>query len=313
MNDNYLWDGSGEPNPEIRRLENALGRFRDNRPAPDFRTLTQATLTLPAPRRVRISFFAAFAGMAAAALLAVGVVKYENSLHRPSISHSAWNVATKEGAPRIGTKMIGINGQSAALQAGETLETDENSRATISTTPPVKSTSIRTRACAPSNRVPVRSVSPSIAAQFTPRFGRPRAASSWIRLQPLPWISAASIRSTWTIRARDFCKLHSAGLASSSTAMNPSSRQARPARRIQFQVPARPISKTLQQNCVKLSHNSIPEAQRPRSAAPHSESFSLKLANAMHSHSGIYSRARMNRIDRASLTGSHRSFPLQPA
>ncbi len=132
MNDNYLWDGSGEPNPEIQRLENALGRFRHNRPAPDFRTLTQATLTLPAPRRVRISFFAAFAGMAAAALLAVGVVKYENSLHRPSISHSAWNVATKEGAPRIGTKMIGINGQSAALQAGETLETDENSRATIS-------------------------------------------------------------------------------------------------------------------------------------------------------------------------------------
>ncbi len=72
MNDNYLWDGSGEPDPEIQRLENTLGRFRHNRPAPDFRALTQATLTLPAPRRVRISFIAAFAGLAAAALLAVG-------------------------------------------------------------------------------------------------------------------------------------------------------------------------------------------------------------------------------------------------
>jgi hypothetical protein len=132
MNDNYLWDGSGEPDPEIQRLENALGRFRHNRPAPDFRALSPATLTLPAPRRVRISFIAAFAGMAAAALLAVGVVEYENSLHRTSISQSAWNVSTKEGAPRIGAKMIGINGQLAALQAGETLETDENSRATIS-------------------------------------------------------------------------------------------------------------------------------------------------------------------------------------
>ncbi len=132
MNDNYLWDGSGEPDPEIQKLENALGRFRHNQPAPDFRALSPATLTLPAPRRVRISFIAAFVGLAAAALLAVGVVEYENSLHRPSISQSAWNVSTREGAPRIGAKMIGINGEMAPLQAGETLETDENSRATIS-------------------------------------------------------------------------------------------------------------------------------------------------------------------------------------
>jgi len=131
MNDNYLWDGSGEPDPEIQRLENALGRFRHNRPAPDFRALTQATLTLPAPRRVRMSFIAAFAGLAAAALLAVGVVEYENSLHRTSISQSAWNVSTKEGVPRIGANMIGINGEMAPLQTGQTLETDQNSRATI--------------------------------------------------------------------------------------------------------------------------------------------------------------------------------------
>ncbi len=132
MNDNYLWDGSGEPDPEIQRLENALGRFRHNRPAPDFRALTPATLTLPAPRRVRISFIAAFAGLAAAALLAVGVVEYKSALHRPSINQSAWNVSTKEGAPRIGANMIGINGEMAPLQAGQTLETDQNSRATIS-------------------------------------------------------------------------------------------------------------------------------------------------------------------------------------
>jgi hypothetical protein len=131
MSDNYLWDGSGDPDPEIQKLETALGRFRHDRPAPDFRALTQATLTLPAPRRVRISFTAAFAGMAAAALLAIGVVQYENSLRRTSLVQSAWNVSTKEGAPRIGVNMIGINGEMAALQAGETLETDANSRATI--------------------------------------------------------------------------------------------------------------------------------------------------------------------------------------
>ena len=40
--DNYLWDGSGQPDPEIQRLEHALGRFRHNRPAP----LSRAPLPL---------------------------------------------------------------------------------------------------------------------------------------------------------------------------------------------------------------------------------------------------------------------------
>jgi hypothetical protein len=27
-NDDYLWDGSGKPDPEVERLERLLGRFR---------------------------------------------------------------------------------------------------------------------------------------------------------------------------------------------------------------------------------------------------------------------------------------------
>ena len=27
MNDDYLWDGSGEPDPEIQKLENALAQI----------------------------------------------------------------------------------------------------------------------------------------------------------------------------------------------------------------------------------------------------------------------------------------------
>lgn len=34
MTDDYLWDGSGERDPEIQRLEFVLRRFRHNRPAP---------------------------------------------------------------------------------------------------------------------------------------------------------------------------------------------------------------------------------------------------------------------------------------
>ena len=33
-NDDYLWDGSGEPDPGIQRLEALLGKFRHDRPAP---------------------------------------------------------------------------------------------------------------------------------------------------------------------------------------------------------------------------------------------------------------------------------------
>lgn len=37
MNDNYLWDGSGEPDAEVQRLEKLLGRYRSAAPMPDFK------------------------------------------------------------------------------------------------------------------------------------------------------------------------------------------------------------------------------------------------------------------------------------
>lgn len=37
MNDDYLWDGTGEPNAEIQHLEALLGRYRSAAPMPDFK------------------------------------------------------------------------------------------------------------------------------------------------------------------------------------------------------------------------------------------------------------------------------------
>jgi ferric-dicitrate binding protein FerR (iron transport regulator) len=37
MNDNYLWDGSGEPDAEVQKLEALLGRYRSVAPMPDFK------------------------------------------------------------------------------------------------------------------------------------------------------------------------------------------------------------------------------------------------------------------------------------
>jgi FecR protein len=132
MNDDYLWDGSGEPDPEIQKLESTLGRFRHNRPAPDFRNLDQVTRTLPTPQRLRVSFVVAFACLATAAALAIVAVHYTNSSHRLSLSEPDWRVATQAGMPFIGKNGIGADGKSAPLRAGQTLETDRNSRASIS-------------------------------------------------------------------------------------------------------------------------------------------------------------------------------------
>jgi ferric-dicitrate binding protein FerR (iron transport regulator) len=39
MNDDYLWDQSGEPDAEVQRLEALLGRYRTAAPMPDFKRL----------------------------------------------------------------------------------------------------------------------------------------------------------------------------------------------------------------------------------------------------------------------------------
>jgi hypothetical protein len=132
MNDDYLWDGSGEPDPEIQKLESTLGRFRHNRPAPDFRKHDQPTLTTHAPSRLRPRFKFAFGCLATAAALAIFAAQYENSMRRTSVSEPDWNVSTESGMPQIGSNGVGADGKLAPLRAGQTLETDENSRASIS-------------------------------------------------------------------------------------------------------------------------------------------------------------------------------------
>ena len=38
MRNDYLWDGSGEPDPEVQRLERVLSEFRSDCPAPRSRS-----------------------------------------------------------------------------------------------------------------------------------------------------------------------------------------------------------------------------------------------------------------------------------
>ena len=122
----YLWDGSGEPDPEIQRLEAVLGKFRHHSPAPAFPEI------LPGRRWTffvwRMRLFPALATAVVAAIVAVTFLVYR--MKPAPTAGAGWDVSSVEGAPRIGRKTISAEGISR-LGIGQMLETDGLSRASL--------------------------------------------------------------------------------------------------------------------------------------------------------------------------------------
>lgn len=129
MSNDYLWDGSGEPDPELQKLESALGRLRHNRPAPDFPPLVLPK-TVARPWFLRRMFpRLALAATCAAILLVAGVMLFRAKPR--SFARSEWNVTSVQGAPRLGGSAVKPSAGSGNLGVGELLETDGASRASI--------------------------------------------------------------------------------------------------------------------------------------------------------------------------------------
>jgi len=124
----YLWDDSGQPDPEIQKLEQTLAKFRHNRPAPVFPQIIPEIL----PER-RWTFFSrrrwlfpALAAAAACGVIAAAIFVQHGPKPVPQIA-AGWDVSGIEGAPRIGSKAI--SGKAAGrLGIGQILETDHQSR-----------------------------------------------------------------------------------------------------------------------------------------------------------------------------------------
>ncbi len=130
MREDYLWDGSGEPDPEIQKLEATLGKFRYVRPAPRFPDAAWAE------GQVRHAGFLPLIWRPrwAAAVLAVVVTTGVGFLFlrsKPTPVPSGWEVTRVEGAPHVGTEIIATNGGTGKLMIGQVLETDSVSRASI--------------------------------------------------------------------------------------------------------------------------------------------------------------------------------------
>ncbi|MGA3325353.1 MAG: FecR domain-containing protein [Terriglobia bacterium] len=126
--DDYLWDGSGEPDPEIQRLEGLLGRFRLDRPAPVFPEMI-------GDRRWRFfprwwGLFPALATAATLAAIAGWILLVPGKGPAPAMV-SGWDVSRVEGTPRIGPMAISGKEGKTRLGVGQLLETDNQSRASL--------------------------------------------------------------------------------------------------------------------------------------------------------------------------------------
>jgi hypothetical protein len=133
MNEPYLWDRSGEPDPEVQRLESLLAQFR-HRDIP----LTFALPQNPPTKHryfhgilLQFPWLPRFAAVTVVllALIAGGILSFYPA--RLSPSGPGWEVARLDGAPQIGTRFITADQSSTKLRVGQTLETNSTSRASI--------------------------------------------------------------------------------------------------------------------------------------------------------------------------------------
>ena len=130
LKNEYLWDGSGEPDPEVAKLERALGTFRHAGRPPELpKGLATGHESNKSSGGARLWF--QFAAAAASVLLVFFVwtgLRLQNDTPAGGVG---WGVQQVAGAPRVGARAIGQPGGKGTLGVGQTLETDQESRASI--------------------------------------------------------------------------------------------------------------------------------------------------------------------------------------
>jgi hypothetical protein len=118
----YLWDGSGEPDPEIVRLETLLGQLRHQGVPPSLPARTtpvQARTTKSPASSYRSTRWIVGALSTAAAILLIGAIGW----YATAVLRKGWTVQTIAGP--------GAGSSASRLKVGEWLETDSVSRARI--------------------------------------------------------------------------------------------------------------------------------------------------------------------------------------
>lgn len=118
----YLWEAAGEPDPEIVRLEQLLGRYRQTAPLRSLPALERARWweLLVWSRAFRLSAWA----VAVALLLMISPW----AIRRVAYPRSSCDALCLAGAPRINGRSVNTSDE---LSAGGLVETDSSSQAEI--------------------------------------------------------------------------------------------------------------------------------------------------------------------------------------
>lgn len=122
----YLWDKSGEPDPEIQRLESLLREFQHDPPVPVFPAVSAGRRWKWIPRGIRF----APAMAAAAVVVAAAVTIFVPHQKPPAPANLAgWNVSVVSGTPRVGFDSLA--GDTGRFSVGQILETDQASSVSL--------------------------------------------------------------------------------------------------------------------------------------------------------------------------------------
>jgi len=130
VKNDYLWDGSGEADAAVVRLQRALGKFRHAGRPPELPEIFAAAGESRKELRGAGLWFQ-FAAAAASVLMMFSVWVGLRLQSEPVATGVGWGVEQVAGAPRVGAKTIRGAGEKSTLRIGQTLETDQESRASI--------------------------------------------------------------------------------------------------------------------------------------------------------------------------------------
>ena len=119
MNEPYLWDRSGTPDPEISQLEEMLASLRMAESTPDFHPLPQLSLVARCTAFLLRHWMVPVAAASAAAVLFATWL----AMSPPAISSSDWEARAVSGASELAGKKLKVQ----QLLPGQWLATDKNS------------------------------------------------------------------------------------------------------------------------------------------------------------------------------------------
>ena len=131
MSDDYLFDKTGEPDPDVARLEQMLGRLKTTarlKPSPATETDLWGSASAVPSQWPSVRFLLPALAAAAAIVLMVGLTwrHVPPSSDVATAGGASWQVAAIIGTPRIGGGALVGEGR---IAVGQTLTTDEGSRA----------------------------------------------------------------------------------------------------------------------------------------------------------------------------------------